>query len=213
MALPKEPRQKMINIMYLVLTALLALNVSVEILNAFKTVQSSLDKSSVSIDNSNAILFDQLKAKYEDQKTQAQAAVYKPWADKAKEICEKAYIDLDKYKDTVMNKSGRNLSQGIEEFNYADIETPTYLFIEHDNGKKLLAELTQVQNDLLNISPEISKEFEGKLPIDLNPPPAEKGNAFISWEYSYFHMTPTIAALTMLSKFQNDIKNSEIMIR
>ena len=35
MALPKEPRQKMINIMYLVLTALLALNVSAEILNAF----------------------------------------------------------------------------------------------------------------------------------------------------------------------------------
>ncbi len=42
MALPKEPRQKMINIMYLVLTALLALNISAEILNAFKTVQNSL---------------------------------------------------------------------------------------------------------------------------------------------------------------------------
>ena len=45
MALPKEPRQKMINIMYLVLTALLALNVSSEILNAFKTVDKSLQKS------------------------------------------------------------------------------------------------------------------------------------------------------------------------
>ena len=42
MALPKEPRQKMINIMYLVLTALLALNVSSEILNAFKVVDKSL---------------------------------------------------------------------------------------------------------------------------------------------------------------------------
>ena len=42
MALPKEPRQKMINIMYLVLTALLALNVSSEILNAFKVVDASL---------------------------------------------------------------------------------------------------------------------------------------------------------------------------
>jgi len=38
MALPAEPRQKMINLMYLVLTALLALNVSSEILNAFKVV-------------------------------------------------------------------------------------------------------------------------------------------------------------------------------
>ena len=45
MALPKEPRQKMINMMYLVLTALLALNVSAEILNAFKTVNRSLDSA------------------------------------------------------------------------------------------------------------------------------------------------------------------------
>ena len=46
MSLPKEPRQKMINIMYLVLTALLALNVSSEILNAFKTVDQSLTNAS-----------------------------------------------------------------------------------------------------------------------------------------------------------------------
>jgi len=45
MALPKEPRQKMINLMYLVLTALLALNVSAEILNAFKTVNETLENS------------------------------------------------------------------------------------------------------------------------------------------------------------------------
>jgi hypothetical protein len=45
MSLPKEPRQKMINMMYLVLTALLALNVSAEILNAFKTVNNSINTS------------------------------------------------------------------------------------------------------------------------------------------------------------------------
>jgi len=45
MSLPKEPRQKMINMMYLVLTALLALNVSVEVLNAFRTVNNSIEKS------------------------------------------------------------------------------------------------------------------------------------------------------------------------
>ena len=42
MALPREPRQKMINIMYLVLTAILALNVSNEVINAFKVVDKSL---------------------------------------------------------------------------------------------------------------------------------------------------------------------------
>ena len=49
MALPREPRQKMINIMYLVLTAILALNVSAEILEAFKTVDRSLINSNKKI--------------------------------------------------------------------------------------------------------------------------------------------------------------------
>jgi hypothetical protein len=50
MSLPKEPRQKMINMMYLVLTALLALNVSVEVLNAFKTVNRSIERSNGVVD-------------------------------------------------------------------------------------------------------------------------------------------------------------------
>lgn len=40
-----SPRQKMINMMYLVLTALLALNVSKEIIKAFNLIENSLDNS------------------------------------------------------------------------------------------------------------------------------------------------------------------------
>ena len=47
------PRQKMINMMYLVLTALLAMNVSAEILNAFKTVNGSITNSNAMIDTKN----------------------------------------------------------------------------------------------------------------------------------------------------------------
>ena len=47
-----SPRQKMINMMYLVLTALLALNVSAEILNAFKLVKDSLVVTNIGIDES-----------------------------------------------------------------------------------------------------------------------------------------------------------------
>ena len=54
MALPREPRQKMINIMYLVLTAILALNVSAEVIEAFKTVDKSLINSNTNIIKSNA---------------------------------------------------------------------------------------------------------------------------------------------------------------
>ena len=56
MSIPKQPRQLMINIMYLVLTALLALNVSAEIFNAFKLVNKGLEKSNKSLDDASAKL-------------------------------------------------------------------------------------------------------------------------------------------------------------
>lgn len=54
MSIPKENRQQMINMMYLVLTAMLALNVSSEILNAFTIVNKSLEKSNKAMDRNNA---------------------------------------------------------------------------------------------------------------------------------------------------------------
>ena len=51
----------MINLMYLVLTALLALNVSNEILNAFRTLSSSIDKSNESIESKNKEIYEAIK--------------------------------------------------------------------------------------------------------------------------------------------------------
>jgi gliding motility-associated protein GldM len=45
------------------------------------------------------------------------------------------------------------------------------------------------------------------LPIDVNVPKSKEGKK--DFTETYFHMTPTVAALTMLSKFQNNVKNSE----
>ena len=53
MSIPKDPRQLMINLMYIVLTALLALNVSAEILHAFFTIDESLQESSKLVESSN----------------------------------------------------------------------------------------------------------------------------------------------------------------
>src|SRR5262244_1562412 len=91
MALPREPRQKMINMMYLVLTALLALNVSKEIINAFVTVNESLVVSRDNIDNKNKLTYMAFdRAKDNDEKKYGQA-----WAN-AQEI-KKTAADLSKY--------------------------------------------------------------------------------------------------------------------
>lgn len=87
MSLPKEPRQKMINIMYLVLTALLALNVSAEILNAFKTVDHSLSSATGIIDKKNADIFKSFDRKLNDPVTRDKASFWHPRAVMAKKEC------------------------------------------------------------------------------------------------------------------------------
>ena len=84
MSLPKEPRQKMINIMYLVLTAILALNVSAEILNAFKTVDRSLMTASGIVEQKNQDIFKSFQRKLDDPKTHEKTAIWMPKAEQAK---------------------------------------------------------------------------------------------------------------------------------
>src|ERR1700733_8579319 len=74
----ETPRQKMIGMMYLVLTALLALNVSKEILNAFIIVNTGLEKTNVNFTNKNEVTYAAfLKAKLNDEKK------VRPYYDKA----------------------------------------------------------------------------------------------------------------------------------
>jgi gliding motility-associated protein GldM len=97
MALPKEPRQKMINMMYLVLTALLALNVSSEILNAFKTVNTSILNASRVIDDKNATTYKSFEQKLKDAKHTGKNSHWWPKAQKAKQLSE----EMSKYIDDV----------------------------------------------------------------------------------------------------------------
>ena len=56
---PETPRQKMISMMYIVLTAMLALNVSTDVLNGFTLVQDSLNKTLYSSELKNNALYNQ----------------------------------------------------------------------------------------------------------------------------------------------------------
>src|SRR5215510_14855708 len=90
-----SPRQRMINMMYLVLTALLALNVSKEIINAFVTVNESLVVSRDNIDNKNKVTYMAFdRALENDAKKYGQAYAY------SNEI-KKAAADLSAYIETL----------------------------------------------------------------------------------------------------------------
>ena len=106
MALPKEPRQKMINLMYLVLTALLALNVSAEILNAFKTVDNSLMTANGVIEDKNQTLFKSFQEKLKKAETKDRAEIWWPKAEKVKNLSEGLYSYLEGLKGDLKKEAG-----------------------------------------------------------------------------------------------------------
>ena len=83
MSIPKEPRQLMINLMYLVLTAMLALNVSAKIINAFFVINDGIKNSNSIFDESNVITMSALEKNVEQDK-----ARYQPLLVVAKEVSQ-----------------------------------------------------------------------------------------------------------------------------
>ena len=106
MSLPKEPRQKMINMMYLVLTALLALNVSNEVLEAFKTVNKSINTSNTALDNKNKVIYDAFAKELEDPQVKAKAAIWAPKAEQVKKLSADVSNYLDNMKQQLKQESG-----------------------------------------------------------------------------------------------------------
>ena len=218
MALPKEPRQKMINIMYLVLTAILALNVSSEILNAFKTIDDSFLKSNDGLKVRSAKLIADFDAEQNAQFAD-KIVVWKPRAEKVRDLSETAYAYIEMLKADLKKESGQKVPNG--EFKEDDLEASTRMFLNgkegQTKGEQLYAMLTNYKANLLAIDNSLAKQVAG-LPDFTNVPKSyNKDDAKLlanlkpaqQWSNTYFHMTPTVASLAILSKFQNDIRNSQ----
>ena len=217
MSLPKEPRQKMINIMYLVLTALLALNVSAEILNAFKTVDRSLITATGIAEKKNEDIFKSFQKKIEDPKTKEKAEIWLPKAQKAKALADEMYKYVEDLKQELKKESDLKLVDGKETYKEDDLEASTRLFISNPpegkaKGKDFYAKLVAFKQQLLDIDPGIKADVGPNLPLDLSIPKSNNTASNNDWAYGYFHMTPSVASITILSKFQNDIKNSEAQV-
>ncbi len=208
MALPKEPRQRMINMMYLVLTAMLALNVSSEILNAFKTVNNSLESTNSTVNLSTQAIMTSLKEKTTKAETSERALEWFPKAEAIEQYSKSAYDYIQNLKATIVKEAGGDINDKTKKFKEDNVDIATRIMVEKGEGKKLFNILKEYKEKVLNTDPKIKTEFENSLQIDLKTPPTQsKGNN--TWEAAYFRMVPTVAALTILSKFQNDIKTSE----
>lgn len=205
MALPREPRQKMINIMYLVLTAILALNVSAEVIEAFKTVDKSLQGSSVNITTANSILYKSLEEKLKDEQYKAQAEIWQPKGLLAKQYSDEVSKYIEGLKLELKQYAGLKEDGSFKEDN---LDASTRLFETGKKGDELKGKLDDYKKKMLAIDSSFGNLFSANFPVNTDPVPSKEGGTK-SFTTGYFHMTPTVAALTMLSKFQNNVKNAE----
>jgi gliding motility-associated protein GldM len=203
MSLPKEPRQKMINIMYLVLTALLAINISAEILNAFKTINNSLEKTNGQVTASSSQIYNSLKDKESDPKTAEKASEWRPRAEDAMKYANTAFTFIENLKKELIaaSTSGGKMKED-------DQNATTRILVKGGKGKQLYKILEDYKKNVLGIHGKIDTAFAQGFQVDLTMPKTEMSKKK-TWEEAYFYMSPTVGALSILSKFQNDIRTSE----
>jgi gliding motility-associated protein GldM len=209
MSLPKEPRQKMINMMYLVLTALLALNVSAEILNAFKTVTNSLEKSNGALQDEVKNTMDNFNAAINDPTKRENAVKFKPNADKVIALTKELSDYLDAAKKEVKDAAG---DKGDGQFKEDDQDAATRIFVEQSKGDELKSKIEKYVAEIKALGAGDANELkalERMITVDANAPKTEDNKDF---KNAYFNMVPAVAALTILSKFQNDIKTTETQL-
>ena len=214
-----SPRQKMIGMMYLVLTAMLALNVSKEAVEAFKKVDKGLTQTIANYAIKNDLIYKDFSRAAEENP--AKAGKYKTAAYQVKERADEAFNFIQGIKIEIINKADgpENLAvKGneviVEEVRRIDdTNIPSEILIgANENGKA---------HDLKNILKEY-REFligtlEGKNPtaeealkISLNTDDGKnKDGATEHWENLNFQTLPLVAVICILSEFQVNVRNAE----
>jgi gliding motility-associated protein GldM len=210
------PRQKMIGMMYLVLTALLALNVSKDILDAFVLVNDGLENTVVNYDEKNRSLYDQFKeAKLIDEK---KVAPFWEKAQKAQSFSATIIDYLENLKIKLVKETEKisqseadtlQLKYVLGKDNY---DIPTQLLIgQPEDGSAGLAR--ELKNKLEEYKTMMSNLFDAKdqktLSLDLKTADIHSAEGVQNWEMGNFYHTPLAASVTLLSKIQTDIKNVE----
>ncbi len=217
MGIPKEPRQQMINMMYLVLTALLALNISAEVLNAFKLVSDGMQTSNEAIDKKNDALMDAFQLQYANDPDRTR--MYLEDAKRAEELSNQFVTRVQALRNMLIERSGgymNNDTAAADLKGKRNFDITTFLLVEQENGRELKAEINSLRDSLLSL-PSLDENDKANLATqftlstEYNAADAKRLGKK-SWEEYLFDHVPVIAVNTILTKFQGDAKNSSGLV-
>jgi gliding motility-associated protein GldM len=215
-----SPRQKMIGMMYLVLTAMLALNVSKEAVEAFKKVDKGLTQTIANYTLKNDVIyrdFDRAAAE-----NPAKAGKYKTAAYQVKERAEEAFNYIQGLKIEIIKKAEKDPETPAVKGNEVIIEevrriddtnVPSEILIgANENGKAndLKALLAEYRQFLISTLDGKNPTIEEALKTSINTSDAKnKDGVTERWENLNFQTLPLVAVICILSEYQLSVRNAE----
>ncbi|OAD45244.1 type IX secretion system motor protein PorM/GldM [Polaribacter atrinae] len=200
-------RQKMINLMYLVFIAMLAMNMSKEVLSAFGFMNEKLIENNISTTAKNNEAYANLATKASEQA--AKFEELNKDAIKIKGYSSEFYTYIEELKS--------KMSAEIEDkSDYEAMDKTTFLdeyFFKGENftaeGEEFLAKINGYRTDVLNVLGEKSKFVPVLAKRFSTEDEVNRDGKTIKWLDYRYKGFPLVASLTNLTQMQADIKNTE----
>lgn len=194
--------------MYVVLMAMLALNVSNEVLNGFSLVDDGLNRSTANSVKGNSTIYDDFAAQMK-----ANPQKVKEWFDKAqtvKSMSDSLYNLAQDLKIAIVKEADGKDGDLKNIKAKDDLEAASHVMLAPGTGKGelLYKAINDYRKRILTMLPAGD---ERKIIADnLATEVSRQGKALgKNWQESMFENMPVAAAVTLLSKLQNDVRHAE----
>ena len=202
---PNSPRQKMINLMYLVFIAMLALNVSSEVLDGFELVENSLRTSTRNSTQRNEEVMSNLGAAFKENEIKVGEWYEK--GVKVKEQSDALYNYINELKIRIVQQADGKKGDVEHIIQKDNLEAASRVMLAPfvGEGEKLRESIESYRTSMSEIVGDPGKQsmFEVILSTEA---PKKKGVIAHSWETALFENMPVAAAVTLLTKMQSDIR-------
>jgi gliding motility-associated protein GldM len=215
---PETPRQKMIGMMYLVLTAMLALNVSKDIIEAFSLVDDTMVSSTANtvaknesdyswLEGQKAILGAE-KVKDAEQKAMVLKQKTDALINEIEEIKKGLIIYVD---NTYEDKEGKPKTVATIQ-SKDERSKPTQFMIEQKNATKMKEAIIKYKAEILSLVDDPNQREAMSKTIGLNVEQTFKGKEGAttqSWEEHNFYDVIMSAAVTLINTTEGEVRNAE----
>lgn len=198
----------MINLMYIVLLAMLALNVSPDVLNGFTIVDDNIRRSTASTATDNEAMYRNF-----DEQMKANPVKVREWFDRArrvKQMSDSLYDYAEQLKRAIVLHSDGAKGDVNNIVNKDDLESSTYVMLNPTNGQgrrlynainTYRSRITAMVSDRDEVN-VIAKNLATSVP-------KRENTLGKNWQQYMFENTPAAAAVALLSKLQNDVRYAE----